>query len=147
MLYTISLIIHVLSVVVWIGGVSFVTMVMFPIIQREQNSLEQVMMFQGVEHRFARIARLLVILAGISGLYLLHVKGFSFAAWVMIFIWTLYASLLFFLEKMIFKKLFSTPSAKQLDTKQIFFRLQAFHYVILAFSFFAIAAGVWAGHP
>lgn len=146
MLYIISLIIHVLSVVVWIGGVAFVTMITFPIIQREQGSLEQVMMFQGIEHRFSRIAKVLVILTGISGFYLLSKKGFSIGTGIMIFVWTLYASLLFFLEKILFKRLFESPSGKQLNTAQIFFRLQVFHWIILALSFSAIAAGIWVGH-
>ena len=146
MLYVIALIIHVLAVVIWIGGVAFVTMITFPIIQREQGSLEQVMMFQGIEHRFSRIAKVLVILTGISGFYLLSEKGFSIGAGIMIFVWTLYASLLFFLEKILFKRLFESPSGKQLNTAQIFFRLQVFHWIILALSFSAIAAGIWVGH-
>ncbi len=146
MLYVITLIIHVSAVVIWIGGVAFVTMIVFPMIQREQSSLEQVMMFQGVEHRFAKIAKVMVILTGLSGFYLLYEKGFSIGAWIMIFVWALYASLLFGLEKIIFKKLFENPEDKKLDTKQIFFRLQVFHWVILVLSFSAVAAGIWTGH-
>jgi len=145
MLYVIALMIHVLAVIIWIGGVAFVTMIMFPIIQRTDNSLEQVMMFQGVEHRFGKIAKVMVILTGISGFYLLSIKGFGIGAGIMIFVWTLYASLLFFLEKPLFKRLFETPG-KQLDTKQIFLRLQVFHWIILVLSFSAIAAGIWVGH-
>ncbi len=146
MLYIISLIIHVLSVVIWIGGVAFVTMIMFPMILRTQSSLEQVMMFQGVEHRFSRIAKVLVILTGLSGFYLIYEKGISFGIWIMIIVWTIYASLLFFLEKRLFKRLFSQTPEKQLNTEQIFFRLQAFHWVILILSFSAIAAGIWTAH-
>ena len=146
MLYITSLIIHVFSIVVWIGGVAFVTMIVFPMIQRTESSLEQVMMFQGVEHKFAKIAKAMVILAGLSGFYLLYEKGFSAGAWIMIVVWTLYASLLFGLEKIIFKKVFTKPSGEELDTKRIFFVLQAFHWVILALSFTAIAAGIWIGH-
>ncbi len=146
MLYIISLIIHVLAVVIWIGGVAFVTMIVFPMIQRARSSLEQVMMFQGVEHRFAKIAKVMVILTGLSGGYLLYEKGFNIGAWIMIFVWALYASLLFGLEKILFKKLFENPEDRKLETKQIFFRLQVFHWVILALSFSAIAAGIIAGH-
>lgn len=146
MLYIISLIIHVLSIVIWIGGVAFVTIIMFPMIQRTKNSLEQVMMFQGVEHRFSKIAKVLVILTGLSGLYLLYEKGLSSGVWIMIFVWTLYASLLFFLEPILFKKLFAKPSGEQLKTELIFFRLQVFHWFVLTLSFFAIAAGIWTGH-
>ncbi|RJQ18087.1 MAG: hypothetical protein C4560_07880, partial [Nitrospiraceae bacterium] len=102
MLYVIALTIHVLSIIIWIGGVSFVTMITFPMIQRADSSLEQVMMFQGTEHRFVKIAKAMVILAGLSGLYLIKVKGMSFGAWIMIFVWTFYASLIFGLEKIIF---------------------------------------------
>jgi uncharacterized membrane protein len=144
--YVIALIIHVLSIVIWIGGVAFVTMIVFPMIQRTQSSLEQVMMFQGVEHRFSKIAKYMVITAGISGFYLIHVKGLSVGAWIMIAVWTVYASLLFFLEKMIFKKLFTKPSGESLDTKEVFRRLAVFHWVVLALSFTAVAAGIVAGH-
>ncbi len=154
------------GVVIWIGGVAFVTMITFPMIQRAGNSLEQVMMFQGVEHRFSKIAKIMVILVGLSGLYLIYEKyGFNFkelgfGVWIMITVWVFYASLLFGLEKIIFKKMFSTPSrnraclsgrqvvptGKQPDTKKIFNKLQRFHWVVLALSFLAIAAGIWTAH-
>lgn len=146
MLYVIALILHVFSVVIWIGGVSFVTMIVFPMIQRSGSSIEQVMMFQGIEHRFSKIAKIMVILAGVSGFYLLYIKGLSFGVWVMICVWAFYASLLFFLEKILFKKIFSKPSGEQLNTKQIFFRLQVFHWFVLGLSFFAIAVGLWTAH-
>jgi uncharacterized membrane protein len=119
MLFVIALVIHVISVVIWIGGVAFVTMITFPMIQRAENSLEQVMMFQGVEHRFSKIAKILVIFTGLTGLYLLYEKGLSFGVWVMIILWTVYAALLFGLEKLIFKKLFSQQSGEQYDTKKV----------------------------
>jgi hypothetical protein len=145
MLYVVALIIHVISIIVWIGGVAFVTMVTFPMIQRGSSSLEQVMMFQGTEHRFGKIAKTMVILAGLSGLYLIKVKGMSFGVWFMIILWAVYASLLFGLEKMIFKKLFGKPS-EQIDTKKIFALLQGFHWIVLTLSFLAVAAGIWTAH-
>jgi putative copper export protein len=146
MLYVTALIIHVLSIVIWIGGVAFVTMITFPMIVRVDNSLEQVMMFQGTEHRFSKIAKFMVILAGLSGLYLIFEKGLSFGVWVMIIIWTFYAALLFGLEKIIFKKLFSNPEGRQTDTKKVFKLLQGFHWFVLALSFLAIAAGIYEAH-
>ncbi len=153
MVYVIALIIHVLSIVIWIGGVAFVTMIVFPMIQRTQSSLEQVMMFQGVEHRFSKIAKWMILISGLTGIYMLHEKGFPFLTtsssihvWLMILVWAFYASLIFFLEKRIFKKLFTKPSGEQLKTEQIFFRLQVFHWIVLTLSFSAIVAGVWGGH-
>jgi uncharacterized membrane protein len=145
MLLVAALVIHVLSIVVWIGGVAFVTMVTFPMILRVDKSLEQVLMFQGVEHRFSKTAKVMVILAGLSGLYLIYEKGLSFGVYVMIFVWAFYASLLFGLEGLIFKKLFGKPS-DEMDTKKVFNILQVFHWFVLALSFLAIAAGIYAGH-
>ena len=145
MLYIIILIIHILSIVIWIGGVSFVTLVTFPMILSMEKSLEQVMMFQGIEHRFANIAKAMVILAGLSGFYLIYEKGTSLGVWIMVFVWAFYAALLFGLEKFIFKKLFSRPD-EQADMKKVFMLLQGFHWVVLGLSFLAIAAGMWVGH-
>jgi uncharacterized membrane protein len=146
MLYVIALIVHVASVVIWIGGVAFVTMVTFPMIMRVEKSLEQVLMFQGVEHRFSKIAKVMVILAGASGLALIYEKGLSPGVWIMIFVWTFYASLLFGLEKIIFKKLFGEPSGEKQDTRKVFLILQIFHWFVLILSFLAIAAGIYTGH-
>lgn len=134
-----------MSVVVWIGGVAFVTLVTFPMILRMDKSLEMVVMFQGTEHRFGKIAKVMVILAGLSGFYLLYEKGLSSAVLIMIVIWTVYAALLFGLEKLIFAKLFGRPE-DQKDTKKVFNILQWFHWVVLALSFLAIGAGVYEAH-
>jgi uncharacterized membrane protein len=143
--YVIALTVHVVSVVIWIGGVAFVTLVTFPMILRMDKSLEMVMVFQGVEHRFGKIAKVMVILAGLSGFYLIYIKGLSPGVWIMMILWAVYASLLFGLEKMIFKKLFSKPE-KQADMKTVFNALQVFHWVVLGLSLFAVAAGIYEAH-
>ena len=61
--------VHVIRVVLWIGGVAFVTVVVFPMIMRMENSLE-VLFFQGVEHRFAKIAKTSVVVVGVTGVLL-----------------------------------------------------------------------------
>jgi uncharacterized membrane protein len=146
MLYVIALIVHLISVVIWIGGVAFVTMITFPMILRMEKSLEQVMMFQGIEHRFSKIAKVLVILTGLSGLYLIYEKGLSTGVWIMIGLWAVYASLLFGLEKLIFSKLFSQKPGEQHDTKKVFNILQTFHWFVLLMSCIAIGAGIWTAH-
>jgi uncharacterized membrane protein len=143
--YVIAVTLHIMSVVVWIGGVTFVTLITFPMILRMDKSLEMVMMFQGTEHRFVKIAKVMVILAGLSGFYLLYEKGLSTAVIIMIVIWAFYTSLLIGLEKILFAKLFGKPE-DQKDTKQVFKILQIFHWVILGLSFIAIAAGVYEAH-
>jgi len=151
MLYPLLLTIHVIGVVIWIGGVAFVTMIVFPMIMRMEGSFEKMLFFQGVEHRFARIAKACVVIAGITGFWLLYLtngwgilftKG-GIGPTLMLVVWTFYLFVLLF-EGKLFKVIFKGES--QRDTAQIFFRLSAFHWVVLGLSLFTIATGIWAGH-
>ena len=146
MLYVLALIVHIIAIIIWIGGVSFVTMITFPMIQRINSSLDQVLMFQGIEHRFAKIAKVMIVLIGLSGLILIYERRLSIGVWVMIAVWAFYALLIFGLEKIIFNKLFAKPSGEEFDMKKVFFTMQTFHWVVLTLSFFAVAAGILTAH-
>lgn len=64
-------IIHVLAVVHWIGGLLFVTFVLLPSLS-EFEPARRLPLFDALERRFARQARVSTLLAGISGFYMLH---------------------------------------------------------------------------
>ena len=66
-------VLHVLSVVLWIGGVGMVTTVLLPAVRRFKSAKEQVAFFANVEARFAWQARLTTAVAGLSGFYMLSV--------------------------------------------------------------------------
>lgn len=143
--------IHVVTVVLWIGGVSFVTMIIFPMLLRMNESLEKVLMFQRVESVFARHARYYAWVAGIIGFLLLwlkdmhnilftkHTAGVS----VMLVVWIFYTLVLTF-EKKIFAILFSDP--KKYDAEKIFARLARGHWIIMGVSLAAVFFGVLFGH-
>ena len=151
MLVSILTAVHVLGVVIWIGGVAFVTMIVFPMITRMENSLEKVIFFQGIEHRFARVAKSSVVVVGLTGGWLLHVTGewrilFSMAGLgptLMILVWTIYLLVLLF-EGELFKMIFGGRA--QQDTDKVFSLLSRSHWVILSLSLLAVGVGVWAGH-
>ena len=143
--------IHVLGVVVWIGGVAFVTIIVFPMLLRMEGSLEKMLLFQGIEHRFAKIAKISVAVVGITGAWMLQITGewrtlFSaggIGPTLMLIVWIFYLLVLLF-EARLFKVLFRGEA--QQDTSRVFFRLSAFHWVVLGLSLLAIGVGVWAGH-
>jgi len=62
---------HVLSIVLWIGGVGFVTTVLLPGVRRLKAPHERIGLFDAVERRFAWQARIWTVLAGLTGLYML----------------------------------------------------------------------------
>ncbi len=142
---------HVLGVVIWIGGVAFVTMIVFPMILRMENSLEKVLFFQGVEHRFAKIAKAMVALVGITGVALLIMTGewraiFSKAGigpTVMLIVWTLYVLILLF-EARLFKFIFKGEA--QHATNKVFYTLTVFHWFVMGISLLAVFIGVMAAH-
>lgn len=142
---------HVIGVVLWIGGVAFVTMVVFPMIMRLENSLEKVLFFQGVEHGFAKIAKISVVVVGVTGVLLLQITGkwnIMFKAsgigpTLMTVVWVFYVLVLMF-EGRLFKAIFRGEA--QQDTAKVFYRLSVFHWLILGISLLAIGVGVWTGH-
>jgi uncharacterized membrane protein len=142
---------HVLGIVIWIGGVAFVTIIVFPMIMRMESSLEKVLVFQGLEHRFAKVAKISVTLVGLTGGWLLHLTGEwnilftsrGIGPTLMIIVWTFYVLVLMF-EGRLFKLIFRGDA--QQDTSKVFFRLSVFHWVVLGLSLLAIGVGVWAGH-
>lgn len=151
MLVPILIAIHVITIVLWIGGVAFVTIIIFPMLLRMEGSIEKVIFFQGVEHRFAKLAKIYVTIAGVTGFLILYINnGYAIlftsdgiGITLMLIAWLFYVLVLLF-EKKIFMKLFSQP--EKLDTAKIFFRLSLFHWVILVLSLVAVGAGVWTGH-
>ena len=66
----IARIIHVLSVVLWIGGVAFVTTVLFPSVRRSESPEARLAAFLRFEGPFSWQARGSGALAGASGRYL-----------------------------------------------------------------------------
>ncbi len=151
MLLPLLIAIHVTTVVLWIGGVAFVTIIIFPLLLGMEDSFEKVLLFQRMENRFAGQARIYAWTAGITGGLLLYLTGEyrelftmnAFGPTVMLIVWLFYVMVLTF-EKKIFSHLFSKPD--KLDASKIFLRLNAFHWIILGLSLSAVFIGVWTGH-
>jgi hypothetical protein len=63
-------VLHVIAVMAWIGGVWFVTWVVLPAVEKNSPPDERLAAFHRIEAGFAPIARLWVLLAGVSGLWM-----------------------------------------------------------------------------
>jgi len=108
---TIARAIHILSIMIWIGGVGFVTAVLIPTIRRSAHKKDQLSIFNAIENRFALIARFAVAITGISGIYMVYVLN----AWdrfveiryfwihAMVLLWLMFAIALFIIEPFFFK--------------------------------------------
>lgn len=141
-------VIHVLSVVLWIGGVAFVTTVLIPAVRRIPSEAERFELFQKLESRFSVQARVTTALAGGSGLYMLHVmdawdRYLDPAFWwvhLMTLVWLLFTLVLFALEPLFLHRWFAEAAKK--DSERAFRVLHRMHWVLLTLSIVAIIGAV-----
>lgn len=137
---------HILSVVIWIGGVAFVTAIIFPVLTRMEDSMVKVSFFMGFEKRFQFLAKILVIIVGFTGIILfLQRGGFSslnleetLLLGYKFFIWLFYFILLFGAEK----RLMSILVSHDTPIEKAFKRLSLFHWFVLILSLLAIVSGI-----
>ncbi len=142
---------HILAIVYWIGGVAFVTTVLLPAL-RQTAPAARLAAFERLERRFGALAKIAVLVAGISGLYLTN----GLAAWdrfldvrfwwmhAMVAVWTVFAVVLFVAEPLFLHSWFHRFSETEPDRS--FALLQRMHYVLLAVSLVTVAAAVLGAH-
>lgn len=143
---------HVLALVHWIGGVAMVTTIVLPRARTMADTSAAVAAFEAFEGRFAAQARYSILLAGISGFYMLDKiqawdRLFDLAYWwltLMVAVWVVFALMVFVLEPLVVHRLFHDYALR--DKEHAFALAINSHLVALVVSGVAIAAGVLGGH-
>lgn len=143
---------HVLAVVIWIGGVSMVTTVALPAVRRGDLGQDRLQAFQAIERRFVWQARFAVILVGLTGFYMtwrLDLWGrFQTATfwWMhaMVCLWLLFAFMLFIAEPFVLSRHFPRWVATQPDAT--FAWLHRAHWALLIFGVITIFGAVAGSH-
>jgi uncharacterized membrane protein len=143
---------HVIAVVMWIGGVSFVTTVLLPAVRRLKSPDERVTFFDAIERRFAWQARITTLLAGFTGFYMLirlDLWGrFLLAAYwwmhAMIILWLIFTTMLFVAEPMILHRWFDERA--KADPEGTFALIEWLHRVLLALSLTTVLGAVAGSH-
>jgi uncharacterized membrane protein len=144
---------HVLGVVIWIGGVAMATMVVLPAVRRGDLGPDRMRGFQAIEHRFIWIARTAVLVVGLSGLYMIIRLGiwdrFQMAAtywwmYAMVIVWSMFAFVLFIGEPFILHRFFPRWAREQPDAA--FAALHRVHWVLLGLSIITILGAVAGVH-
>ena len=144
--------VHVLAVVVWIGGVSMATTVALPAVRAGKLGPDPLKSFQAFEARFVWQARAAVALTGLSGLYMVsqlqlwdqfkHLQFWWMQA--MVAVWILFALVLFVVEPLFLHRQFERLA--HADPDRAFTWLHRVHWVLLALSYFTIASAVAGIH-
>ena len=139
---------HLLAVVLWIGGVGFVTTTLIPLIRRAYARDDRLAAFMRLEEVFAGQARLTVAIAGASGLWMtwrlaLWSRCASAEYWrmhAMVAVWALFATMLYVLEPFVLRRRRGAPSAAS------FGRIEIMHRMMLIVSLVAAGGAVAGSH-
>ena len=142
--------IHVLAVLMWIGGVAFVTLVVFPAIRKSAASAARLAEFHRIEGKFAPQAGVWVLLAGASGLWMtyrgdLWVRFADPHYWwmhAMVAVWALFAAMLFVIEPLFLHRRMAQSQRPERD----FARMETTHRWLLAASLVTVLGAVAGSH-
>lgn len=142
---------HVLSVVLWIGGVAFVTTVLLPALRR-RPAQERLDAFDALERRFSHQARVTTLVAGASGFYMVirlelwdrfHTAVFWWMH-AMVLLWLLFTVLLFIAEPLFLHRWLGARARRAPGST---FRLvEWLHRCLLALSLITILGAVAGSH-
>jgi uncharacterized membrane protein len=143
---------HVLAVVLWVGGVGFVTTVALPAIGRFKAPEERLAFFDAIERRFAWQARVTTLLAGLTGFYMLirldlWSRFLSLDYWwmhAMVIVWLIFTMLLFIAEPLVLHR--RLHARAKIDPEGTFRLVQRLHLLLLTLSAIAVLGAVAGSH-
>lgn len=150
--YVLARVVHVLSVVLWIGGVAMVTTVLLPTLFGMKSSSEAMAFFGRFRQRFAAQARYTTLLVGLSGFYMVYVLDawYRFTEWqywwmhTMVFIWLVFSAMLFVMEPRARRR--QSQGAVQNASAETFIKIQRLHWILLSLSLITVAGAVAGSH-
>jgi len=142
---------HVASVVLWIGGVGFVTTALLPALRLKAPD-QRMELFDRIERRFAWQARISTAVAGLTGLHMLYRLDlwdrFRHAAYwwmdAMVAVWLLFTLMLFVGEPLILHRWLLRRS--QVEPETTFRLVQRLHWILLLISLITVLGAVAGSH-
>ncbi len=156
MLFYLMHIIHLLTVIIWIGGLAFVTMIVLPMAIKMPDALQKVLLFQRIEHRFAGMARIYNLIVGATGFVMIYQTGWykllftraGLPLTVMTLIWVFWFVMLWGLEPLVIKRMLANmmKQGDKMDIDTVFLRMNRLHWFMVLISLVAATAGVLVAH-
>ncbi len=150
--FTLARVIHVLAIVLWIGGVAMVTTVILPAVRKMKSKEERMETFEKIEGRFATQAKVTTLITALSGFYMLYAmdgwdRYLNYKFWwlhAMTLVWLLFTLILYVLEPFFLHKLFKKYAIKNPD--KTFRFIHRAHWILLIISLITIFGAVAGSH-
>lgn len=148
----IARVLHVFAIVLWIGGVGFVTTVLLPAVRRLTSAEERLTLFDSIERRFAWQARGTTLLAGFTGLDMvirldLWDRFLSASYWwmdAMVFVWLIFTLMLFVAEPLFLHRRLMARAKR--EPEATFRTVEKLHWLLLTLSLITILGAVAGSH-
>lgn len=146
---TLARALHVLAVVHWIGGVSFVTLVVLPLARA--TGAGGVALFERVERRFSAQVRLSIPLAGLTGFWMtwrldLWDRFASLSFWwmsAMVALWLVFMAAVFVVEPLLKRRF---EAAAQAAPDVVLGRALRIHLVLLGLAAVTVLGATAGAH-
>lgn len=150
--FTLARVIHVIAVILWIGGVSMVTTVLIPAVKKMKSKEDRITTFEMIEGKFATQAKITTLLTGLSGFYMLYeLDGWNryldYRFWwihAMTLVWFIFTLILYVLEPLLLHKIFKKQAIE--NPEKTFRIIHRLHWVLLIISLITIAEAVAGSH-
>ena len=150
--FTLARVVHVLAVVLWIGGVAMVTTVIIPAVKRMKSKEEQIETFETIEGRFALQAKTTTLLTGLSGFYMVYYlnawdRYLDYRFWwvhAMTLVWIIFTLVLYVLEPLVLHRLFKKYAME--NSGKTFDIMHKAHWFLLILSLVTTAGAVAGSH-
>lgn len=143
---------HVVGIVIWIGGVAFVTTVLISSLKKITDTHEKLELFEQFEGKFSIQAKITTLITGLSGVFMLEVMNvwdryLHLQYWwmhLMTIVWAIFTVVLFVLEPLFLHRWFKEQAIK--DSENAFMWLHRLHIALLTLSMLAIFGAMAGSH-
>jgi uncharacterized membrane protein len=151
--FVLARVLHVLGVVLWIGGVAMVTTVLFPVLAPMKTATERMDFFHRFRRRFAIQARFTTLIVGVTGFYMVHVmdawhRFMTLHYWwmhAMVLVWVIFTMMLFVMMPLAQRRQQQGKQSSAMLEKS-FVKIQRMHRILLVLSLITVAGAVAGSH-
>ena len=150
--FVLARVVHVLCVILWIGGLAMVTTILLPVTMSMPSEEKKAEFFKRFKKRFAAQARYTTLFTGLSGFYMVHILD----AWSrftelrywwmhsMVIIWLLFMFMLYVMEPRILHS--KIKKQTQQNSNTVFIAMQRTHWILLLFSLITVIGATAGSH-
>jgi uncharacterized membrane protein len=149
---TLARALHILGVVIWIGGLAMATTVAIPAVRRGDLGPDKLRAFEAIERRFIWQARITVLIVGLTGLYMtdeldLWHRFLSAQYWwmhAMAGLWLIFTIVLFIAEPLVLHGYFHRLAHSSPDFA--FTLLQRAHAILYVLALITVLGAALGSH-